>query len=286
MKNVVLKMGDIMKKLIANYHTHNQLCNHAVGDCEAYVLEAINLGMEEIGITDHNPIPVEYLTPYYYKRNWCFRNMSYDAFENVYLQELDEVIEKYGDKIRILKGVEAEYIPHHHDYYVEMSKKLDYMLLGLHFFYDNEKCLNSYGDVNYETIKFYVDNAIKAMSTGLFKVFVHPDLFMFNYKNINGERKFDEAAVSATRQIIEAAIKYDVYLELNCNGLQNTYKRSSSEWLYPYIEFWQIAKEYKDLKIIIGADAHNPKQLASKEVEDVIDFANRLGLKVEDKIKF
>ena len=275
-----------MAKLKTNYHTHNQLCNHAVGDSEAYVLKAIEIGLEEIGLSDHVPNPLSIISAKDFKRNWSFRNMSLDVFENVYLPELDEVIEKYGDKIKIYRGIESEYNIKHHDYFKYIREKLDYMVLGLHYFFDGDKCINSYGEVDYNTIKFYAKTAVEALESGLFKIFGHPDVFMFSYKNINGERKFDDAAREASRIIIESAIKNNVYLELNCNGLYNTYKRGNKEWLYPYKDFWMIVKEYKDAKIIISADAHSPEDLDGSYVEEVINFAKELGLDVCDKVEF
>ena len=77
-----------MGKLIANYHTHNRLCNHAVGTCKDYVLEAIKLGYQEIGLTDHDPIREEFMSKEDYEDNWCFRNMKEDEFYNIYLKEI------------------------------------------------------------------------------------------------------------------------------------------------------------------------------------------------------
>ena len=45
-----------MGHLLANYHTHNRLCNHAVGNCEDYVKTAIELNMEKICFTEHHDI--------------------------------------------------------------------------------------------------------------------------------------------------------------------------------------------------------------------------------------
>lgn len=275
-----------MSKLKANYHTHNQLCNHAVGDSESYVLKAIELGMEELGLSDHAPIPLFTTSAKDFIRNWSFRNMSYDVFENVYLPEVNEVIEKYSNQIKLYKAVETEYNIKYNDYYKSLRDRLDYMLLGMHYFYIGDKCINSYGDINYTNVKYYAQTSVEAMESGLFKIFAHPDLFMFSYKNINGERKFDDEAIKCTRTIIESAIKNDVYLELNCNGLYNSYKRNSKEWLYPYKEFWMIVKEYKDAKVIISADAHNPNDLAGEYIKEVINFAKEMGLKIQEKIEF
>lgn len=275
-----------MALLKANYHTHNQLCNHATGDSEAYVKKAIELGMEELGLSDHAPIPTKLMSRQEYVENLCYRNMSVDVYENVYLPEIKEVKLKYQDKIRINLGLEAEYHPDFDEFYKKLRNDLDYLIFSAHFVPYNGECLSSYHDLNYKNIIQYAKFAEKAMATGYYKIFGHPDLFMFGYKNINGERKYDEAAVEATHLIIQASIKYGVYLELNCNGLMNSRKYASDGWMYPHIDFWSIVKEYKDAKIIIGADAHHPDALDNDDVKQVVDFAKKLKLNVTEEIDF
>ena len=46
-----------MNNKISNFHTHTQLCNHAVGLPIDYVLEAQSQGCSELGISDHCPYP-------------------------------------------------------------------------------------------------------------------------------------------------------------------------------------------------------------------------------------
>ncbi len=275
-----------MSFIKCNYHTHNRLCNHATGESKDYVLKAISLGMEEIGLSDHGPIPTSFMSYQEYKDNLCYRFMSLDVFEHIYLKELDDVIEEYGDKIKIYRGLEVEYLPYEKEFYEMLHNKLDYLNLGIHYFVSNGKIHNSYSHVTYENVLDYAKNAVEAMNTGLFKTLVHPDLFMFSYENINGERKFDEAATEASKMIIEAAIRNNVYLEINCNGLANSRKYDSDDWLYPYHEFWKLVKTYKDAKIIIGVDAHRPEALDSEDVEKILGFVKKLDLNVCHKIEF
>ena len=56
-------------------------------------------------------------------------------------------------------------------------------------------------------------------------------------------------------------------------------------WKYPSVDFWNIAKEYKDLKIIIGIDAHKPERLSGFHVDAIIKFSKDLGLNVLDKME-
>ncbi len=276
-----------MGKLIANYHTHNRLCNHAVGTCKDYVLEAIKLGYQEIGLTDHDPIREEFMSKEDYEDNWCFRNMKEDEFYNIYLKEIEYVKENYSDKISIKSGLECEYLDGKDDFYKELKSHLDYLNLGQHFFLDrNNKLVNSYHGIDYTNVIDYANAVVRALNTGLFKILVHPDLFMFDYRNIDGKREFDAAAVKASKIILDACEKLGIYAEVNVNGLANSRKYNSEKWLYPFDAFWRIAKDYKYLKIIIGIDAHDPKSLESQDIDDVIKFTKDLGLNVLDKVEW
>ena len=276
-----------MGHLKNNYHTHNRLCNHATGDVADYVKKAIALGMEELGLSDHGPVLTRFMSKEMFLETLSYRNMSLDTFYNVYLPEIEQVKEQYNEQIKIYKGLEIEYIQGEEEFYKELLSRLDYMNLGLHFFKDsNGNIINSYWNINHENVIEYALAAIKGMSTGLFKVLVHPDLFMFGYKNKDGKREFDNECEKASRMIIEAAIKYDCYVEVNVNGLKNSKKYNSDAWLYPSYEFWKLASQYKDLKIIIGVDAHNPDDLDCSDIDQVLDFCKRLNLNISEKIDF
>lgn len=267
-----------------NYHTHVKYCNHAVGDVEDYVLKAIELGFDEIGITDHAPILESFMNEKEYKENWCDENMKMDIVP-IYLDKINKCKNQYSNKIKVYSGFETEYLPSQKEFYKELRDKVDYLNLGVHYYDYNGKVLNSYCDINYETLEGYVNACIEGMELGIFNTLVHPDLFMFDYKNINGERKFDEAAVIASRRIIEAAIKNNVYVEINANGLKNSLKYGNGQWLYPCKEFWEIAKEYKGLKIIIGSDAHDPEALLNEHVRVACEFAKKLNIPVLEKME-
>ena len=61
--------------------------------------EAIKLGMEGIGISDHNPVPA-FLYPDAYLK-YLPNNMTLEQFYDVYLPSIEECISKYSDKINV-----------------------------------------------------------------------------------------------------------------------------------------------------------------------------------------
>ena len=271
----------------ANYHTHLKLCGHAEGMCEDYVKEAIENKYEILGMSDHGPIKPEFMSKKDFIYNWLDRQMTYEDFINIYLPDCESVKEKYKDKIKFYTGVEIEYLAHYHEYYVELRKKLDYMNLAGHFYYHNNVMINSFEEVTFENVSSYAINAKKAMETGLFQIMVHPDVYMYQYKSFDGTSTFDRECEKAARIIIESAIKNNVYLEINVGGLfkVSAYNEVVGQFAYPRDEFWRIASEYKDLKVIIGIDAHKPEQLNAKEIKWAYEFALKHNIKLSEKVE-
>lgn len=275
-----------MKKLIANYHTHTMLCGHAIGMSEDYVRAAIDAGFEEIGISDHGPIPRSWMSSEDYEAMWLSRQMDYEIYQKCYLPDLKNTIEKYGHLIKIHQGVEIEYIEGHDDYYISLLQDLDYLNLGMHFFKYRGQFCNTYEEMDTNLIKQYGKFAKKALDTKFFKIIVHPDLYMYNYVLNKNPLHFDEAAEKVARVIIEAAIKNDVYLEVNAGGVAKGKIKGMNEYFYPRSEFWKIVKSYPDAKVIIGCDAHQPSSLSDEALDETIKFVGDLGLNVQSKVIF
>ncbi len=266
--------------LISNYHTHTELCGHATGMSEEYVLEAINQGYLEIGFSDHGPIPPNFMSESEYKINQLDMQMDEKLYKGTYLTDIEKSINKYGKIIKIYKGLEVEYLSGHDDFYRNLYEELDYLSLGVHYFEDGIKTYNSYFLMDEYRINQYAETACKAMSTGYFKILNHPDLFLMNYINKKGNRNFDRSAKEASIVIIEAAIKYNVVLELNSGGVRKGKHKVGNleEYLYPRSEFWKLVARYKEAKIIIGCDAHKPEELCDKAVIDTINFSKKYNL--------
>lgn len=272
-----------------NYHTHTKYCGHAKGDVEDYVKEAVNLNMEELGISDHAPIPLNHgMTKEEWEENYCYENMDINTFDNL-LKEIDNLKSKYN--ITLYKSCESEYLYNNDDWYKELRSKLDYMILGIHFFNGEGRVLDTYKDITYKNVDCYYECAKRAIETGLFDYLAHPDLYLFDYKSINGKNEFDDKAKEVCLKLIDLCVKHDIYFEINTNGLKYSKDKNNRDlWLYPNIEFFKVVKEYMDknpnkLKLIIGADAHEPKALGNDNVKAVLEMVKDLKLDVLNKME-
>ena len=53
----LLQPSTMPLRSLADYHIHTPLCRHAVGWPLEYARKAVELGLDEIGFADHNPMP-------------------------------------------------------------------------------------------------------------------------------------------------------------------------------------------------------------------------------------
>ena len=165
-------------KRISNYHSHVALCGHAEGTVEDYIKEAIKNNYEEVGISDHAPIPVYFVGEQMHHDLWLSQMMTKETFEKDYLKQLDYCIKKYPN-IKILKGLEVEFIPSKDFYYQYLLDNVDYLNLGVHYFFMNGEIVNTYGHLSEEEIEGYVQTIEEALKTNYFSCLVHPDLYMY-----------------------------------------------------------------------------------------------------------
>lgn len=88
---------------LPDYHVHTFRCGHAEGASRAFVLRALDLGLSEIGFTDH--IPLYFLPPAERDPRLA---MSENAFPE-YLGEVEELRKEFAGRIAVRLGLEADY---------------------------------------------------------------------------------------------------------------------------------------------------------------------------------
>lgn len=257
-----------------NYHTHTYRCGHAdssISD-EEYVKMFIDKGFKKICFTDHCP----------YKEMVDFRkNMRMDySMKEDYYSSIKKLKEKYKDKIEIEVGFEIEYVPKLLEYYKELKKETDKLILGQHFVFDevgNEKVVG-WGISDEKDLITYANYIKEAIEAGIPDIIVHPDLFMLE------KSFFKEAEANATHIICKSAQEYGVPLEINLTRAAMCLNGQTSKVAYPCKEFWQIASSY-NIKVLYGVDAHFRRQI--QLYEKSIELVNEiLGEDIIGKLNF
>lgn len=284
-----------------NFHTHTFRCGHAVGDEEAMIKSAIDNGIEILGFSDHIPLPnyrfhilkgIPHTLKDFRSFNVAIKTIITNGpsmrmpYHNkkIHISEVKRLKRKYKNKISIYQGFEAEYFEEYLDYYQGLldSKEIDYLILGHHFNkYSIHTCYYGKLDITDEEIIKYKNDLLKAMDTNLFSYVAHPDLFMI------GKKKFDNFCETITQEICQKSLEKGIPLEINAGGIRRGLRKVGNEMLYPYpnSHFFEIAGKMK-CKVVLGIDAHSPKDFNDEGFKLLNDFANKYHLNVIDKFEF
>jgi len=253
-----------------DWHTHNSLCKHAIGTIEEYVKKAIELDLNVIGISDH--FPYEYLIseiPSLDQIPYERYAMTLNDVEG-YISQLEQLREKYQSQIKVRFAFEIDYFENQdqvlNQYLKNYIGKLDYIFGSVHvlfgkvgiFAFDDGRFLNKYEeyDVNDEVyLEFYttLQDMIKSPMFD-FDIVTHFDLPKKFDKRVEDEERVMEKVI----ETLELVKKRDLTIEINTSGLRKIIKEQ-----YPSEEI--IRKMYDlDISILLGSDAHQPKEIAYK----------------------
>ena len=234
--------------MIANYHTHTYRCRHAVGDERDYVKRAVRAGLRILGFSDHTP--QDYFDS---EEKTLPIRMSPEELPG-YAASIRALAEEYRDRLEILLGVEAEYYPKYFPRLLDMLRAngVQYMILGQHFL-GNEigEPYSGRPTGDAAILARYVSQCCEALDTGLFSCFAHPDLINF----VGDPAIFEREA----RRLCRKAKETGTPLEINLLGIRE--RRH-----YPNERFWRVVAE-EGCQVILGYDAHCPKELADRRSE-------------------
>jgi histidinol-phosphatase (PHP family) len=256
--------------VLEDWHTHNELCRHAVGTIEDYIKKAIELNLDLIGISDH--FPYEYLrnstvlideVPY---QEYAMRLSEVE----LYFSTIEKLKRNYSDKIQIRIAFEIDYFRSQEEllktHFKNRIKDLDYILGSVHilhgksrlFAFDDRRFLKmykEYDNIDKIYLKYYskLQNMISSKDFD-FDVLSHFDLpKKYNKRVINKDLVMNEAI-----RTLEYVKRKDLVIEVNTGGLRKEIKEQ-----YPCLEIIRNAHEL-DIPFILGSDAHHPDDLGYK----------------------
>lgn len=230
--------------MLADYHTHNYLCKHADGTLEEYVLHAISIGLDEIGLSDHTPMPDQ----------WDLSvRMTEEQFWSEYSPTVQALREKYKNRIAVKFGLEGDFMPGTEAWVQAFNAKsdFDYVIGSVHYIddwgFDNPTFVAKYDvkDVN-EIYDQYYDRIKRSAQSGLFDIIGHCDLV----------KKFGHRPTKAMEDVLRETFKVvkqsGMAVEINTSGLRKPVKE-----MYPSETVLSILSEY-GIPLTLGSDAHTP----------------------------
>lgn len=243
-----------------DYHLHTKFCKHADGEIHEYVRRAIAVGLDEIGFSDHTPMP-----------EW------YDPDFRMELHQLGEYIEmvrnvqKGYPQIKIKLGLEADFFPGTESFVKKIIRKydFDYIIGSIHYIgqwgFDNKANIEEYKrrDI-YEVYTQYFELVKKLARSGLFDILGHPDVI----------KKFGFYPDQDYSKLIKEALlevkKANMVIEVNTSGL-----RKPCGEIYPSRMFLTIAKRM-GIPITFGSDAHKPAD-TGRDFDKAVALVKEVG---------
>ena len=233
------------KKPGKDYHLHTRLCKHASGSLEEYTESAISKGITEICFADHIPLP-----------NGFDQHHRMELRElEIYLQLIESCQKKFPE-IKILSGIEADYIEGMEPYLQDIisSYPFDLVIMSIHFIRDwpegqwvfnyhfPEKSLS-------QVYQEYFVTMIKGIRTGLFDIVGHLDLIKrpdYPVLKVNPD---------GVESVLKAIQEKNMGIELNTSGI-----RKDIGDYYPSLDLIHLIIE-KGIPVTPGSDAHSPEQV-------------------------
>ncbi|MSU62945.1 MAG: histidinol-phosphatase HisJ family protein [Pedosphaera sp.] len=247
--------------LPADYHMHTPLCHHAVGEPVDYAARAVELGLDEIGFSDHSP-------------------MREDGFDDwrMFTSDLDEYVEKVRlaqkrfPQVTIRLALEVDYIPGHEEWIRDLADRhpWDYLIGSVHYIsdswdFDNPKKLSRWKERDpFETWSIYFERLTMAAESDLFDIIGHADLA----KKFCFYPKADCTPLFTA--FLKAARRTDTAIELNTSGL-----RKDCHEIYPSQKILALARN-EGVAITFGSDAHAPGEVGA-DFDKAVDLARSVG---------
>ncbi len=243
-----------MKK--ENYHTHTTGSDGRLKPEELIKL-AIKKKFDVIAITDH------------YRNPPGFRKWGNEHYSQEHYDLIVNLKKKYKNKIKILVGVEFDWISKYKKWIKKEAKrrKYDLKIISIHWIRKGEKyapiewkeeefekSVKAFGGSK-KVVKQYYKDLREAIKTGLFDSVGHIDIIkMWNKDNkyFSPEEKWYKKEITKTLKLIS---KNKMKLDLNTSGWRKTTEEQS-----PSLEIIREAKKL-NIPLLIGTDAHKSEQL-------------------------
>lgn len=245
-----------------DYHLHTPLCQHATGPLEAYVARALELGLREIGFSDHNPLPHSYGA-----------NVRMTESELAgYVQRVLNLQHQYRGQIEIRLGLEMDFVAGLEDYLAQQTARYpwDYVLGAVHYL-DPQCQLGAWNrECPYpvdEQYARYFASVRQLARAGLCDIIAHFDVVK------RAGRPPSARGLAEIPVTLAEIARAGICMEINTSG----YRHSELGEPQPYPTLPIAAEALRlGIPLVVNSDSHAPEQVGSKFTE-VADFLRQHG---------
>jgi len=248
--------------MVVDYHTHTLLCKHGEGNVEEYVRRAISLGLDEVGCSEHIPMPHDFDHVH---------RMSVDEYYSRYAPMVTESRRRFDGRIAVKRGIEADFFAGTESWVERFIEEndFDYVIGSVHFLgewgFDNPVFIHRYEERDVDALyEDYFETVDRACASGLFDIVAHFDLVKkFGHRPT---RNIDDLL----RRVLQSIKRYDLCMEINTSGLRKPVKE-----MYPDMHILRMAAEL-EIPLTLGSDAHRPDDVAYA-FDDAVELVNEYG---------
>lgn len=255
--------------MMIDSHVHTFYSKHATGTVDEVVRAALAKEVSVITFTDHAPFHVDK------------QNRLLECELNRYFDDIERARTAYRGQIKILRGLELDFLPGATDYTARILARydLDFAIGSIHYIPmahgDQVKVWDLARLNDPAVLKRYFSGLAELLSCGLFDSVGHADALL---------RGVPESVVRRYMEpLLPAFTRHNISFELNASGLRKTTLATSAGrevhgiWSYPSLSLMPLLI-HAGATFTIGSDAHKPEDVGVG-VREVVDALIPLGLK-------
>ena len=261
-------MKDLLIDTCVDGHVHTNLCHHARGEMEDYVLSAIDKGLSKIIFLEHLEVGINY-----FESTWLT-----DADFDYYHAEGKRLQDKYKDIIAIGLGVEVGYNPGN---LIEIRQRIarhawDRIGISYHFLETGSGYYNMVSSKQFnidaldqfgvdKVVNRYYQSLLEAVEKLPGQVLCHIDAVLRHHPRV----LFTPEHYDRINKLLDAVAKNNMAIEVNTSG----YKTKNEP--YPSLTILRKAVNRK-IPLVAGSDAHRPEDVG-RYFDRLPELARKLG---------
>ena len=242
-----------------NYHIHPEFCD-GKGSPEDLIKAAISRDFKIIGLSSHSMYP--------FASTWHIAPRDFSD----YVTAVRNAAEKFKDKITVLCGFEADYIPFvtKPDFETYKSKSPDYLIGSVHYIFTEngrlavdysadklkERIEQLFNGNSKKTNQEYFKLERKMLKEANFNIIGHPDLVRKNNEKLCMFNENDSWYREEIKITADEIKKAGVIAEINTGAIA----RGTMDDVYPSAEFLSLLRE-RNVPVTINTDCHSPEKI-------------------------
>jgi histidinol-phosphatase (PHP family) len=247
--------------MLTDYHTHTPLCLHAEGNPVDYARHAQKIGLAEIGLSDHNPMPEHF-------DDWRMPLSDLPRYFEL-VQEARQALPDFSIRL----ALECDHLEGREKWIDETAGMADwdYLIGSVHYIHDgiavddpkHVSRWKSATDIEHMW-GMYWKLYEQMIRTRQFDFHAHPDLAKrFGLRPEGDLRRYYEP-------VIQALVDTNGILEVSTAGLRKDVRE-----IYPSREMLEMAFAAK-VPIVINSDAHVPTDVGV-DFDKALDLVRSVG---------